>query len=82
MAPPDPLYAWLRANPLAGRLVLRLGTALPLGLATGLLLSAACEAAGISQNFAAVGAAVAALLAGTRLADALAARLGIPPTDP
>ena len=72
------ILAWLRANPLAGRLLIKLGLALPIGAGVGLLLAWLCDALGVSQNVAAVGAALAALAASARLSPAVAERLGIP----
>ena len=72
------MLTWLRANPTGGRLAVKLGLALPLGLATGLLLAWLCDAFGVTQNLAAVGAALVAVLAGTRLAARVAGLLGIP----
>lgn len=72
------LTDWLRANPIAGRMAVKLAVMLPLGLGAGLLLSWLCDLAGVSQNFAAGGAALVALAAGTGLAGRVAVRLGIP----
>jgi hypothetical protein len=72
------MLAWLRANPLSGRLAVKLAVALPLGLAAGLVLLCFCDLFGLSPNLAALAAAVVALWAGTRLAGRLADALGIP----
>ena len=72
------MLAWLRANPLAGRLVVKLAIALPLGLAVGLVLLWLCDIFALSPNLAAVAAAVVAVWAGTRLSGRLAGVLGIP----
>jgi hypothetical protein len=72
------ILAWLRANPLTGRLLVRLAVVLPLGIATGLALAWLCDVLDVSQNFAALGAAVVAFGAGMRLAGRIADRLGIP----
>lgn len=73
-----PMLTWLRANPLAGRLLVKLALALPLGLGCGALLAWLCDLLGRSQNLAALGAAVVALVAATRLAGPVAGHLGIP----
>lgn len=73
-----PMLIWLRANPLAGRLLVKLAVALPLGLGCGVLLAWLCDVLGLSQNLAAVGAAVVAVAAATRLAARVADHLGIP----
>ncbi len=75
------MLTWLRGNPLTARLLIKLAVVLPLGLATGLLLAWACDALAVTQNLAALGAALTALAAGTRLANRLAVRLGIPEPD-
>ncbi len=72
------ILAWLRNNPLGGRLLLKLAVALPLGLLVGLLLIWGCEALGVSQNLAALGAALATLGGSARISPLLAERLGIP----
>ena len=72
------LTGWLRENPIIGRMAVKLAVVLPLGLAAGVPLSRVCELLGVSQNFAAGGAALAALAAGTGLAGRIAAQLGIP----
>lgn len=71
------MLAWLRANPLGGRLLVKLAVVLPIGLACGAVLAWVCDHVGVSQNFAALGAAVVALAAGLRLAGRVADRLGI-----
>ena len=72
------ILAWLRANPLGGRLVVKVAVVLPLGIACGLLLAWLCDLFALSQNIAAAGAAVVALVAGLKLAGRIADRLGIP----
>ena len=72
------MLAWLRANPTGGRLAVKLALALPLGLAAGLLLGWLCDNVGVSRNLAALGAAVVAVWAGSRLSGRLAGTLGIP----
>lgn len=72
------LIDWLRANPLAGRLLVKLAVVLPLGLIAGVALSELVDWLGWPQNVAAVGAALVALGAGLRLANRAAERLGIP----
>jgi hypothetical protein len=72
------ILRWLRANPLAGRLVVKLAVALPMGLAAGLVLAWVCDALGLTRNIAAVGAALAALAGSARVSPRLAQRLGIP----
>lgn len=72
------LLAWLRANPLAGRQILKLAVALPLGGAVGLGLLGACTLFDITPNVAAVGAALATFWGSQRLAPALGRRLGLP----
>ncbi len=72
------MLAWLRANPVVGRLAVKLAVALPLGLAAGLLLEGLCASFGWSPNLAAAGAAVVAVVAATRLAGRVATVLGIP----
>jgi hypothetical protein len=72
------MLAWLRANPVVGRLAVKLAVALPLGLAAGLLLLWVCDMFAWSPNLAALGAAVVAVAAATRLAGRLADALGIP----
>jgi len=72
------MLAWLRANPLGGRLAVKLALALPLGLVAGLLLVGLCDVFGVSRNLAALGAAVVAVWASTRLAGRVAAVLDIP----
>ena len=76
------MLAWLRANPSGGRLAVKLAVALPLGLATGLLLRWVCDALALSQNIAALGAALVALGAAVGLAGRVAALLGIPEAEP
>ncbi len=75
------MLTWLRGNPLTARLLIKLAVVLPLGLATGLLLAWVCDVLELSQNVAALGAALTALAAGMRLANRLADRLGIPGPD-
>jgi hypothetical protein len=75
------MLAWLRANPLGGRLAVKLAVVLPLGLAVGFLLAWLCDVLGVSQNFAALGAALVALGAGLRLAGRVADFLEIPQPD-
>ena len=72
------ILAWLRANPLGGRLVVKVAVVLPLGLASGLLLTWLCDLFALSQNIAAGAAAAIALIAGLKLANRIAGRLGIP----
>jgi hypothetical protein len=72
------MLAWLRANPLAGRLVVKVAVALPLGLAVGLVLLWLCDLVALSPNLAAMAAAVVAVWAASRLSGRLADTLGIP----
>jgi hypothetical protein len=72
------MIAWLRANPVGGRLVVKIGLGVPLAFAAGVALTVVCDALGVSRQFAALGGAAVAVLAGTRLAGRVADRLGIP----
>lgn len=72
------LLAWMRANPMVARQILKPVVALPLGIVAGGVLLVACSAFDLTPNVAAVGAAVATLYGSIKLTPVVAKRLGIP----
>jgi hypothetical protein len=69
---------WLRGHPLAGRFIVRLAIVLPLGLLAGALLLVLAGPLGLPRNGAALGAALVAYIAGSRISERVIARIGIP----
>lgn len=76
--PTSHFVRWLRANPLAGRMLLKIAIALPLGGGAGLVLIGLGSVFGFDRNIAAVGAALATFWGSQRLAPSLARRLDMP----